>query len=89
MRLASANAVAAASLIALVGVALLFAAFFKWVARPAFVVITLVIGLSWSLGFTALTIGHQNIFTIIFIIRVASYDTLVRKIKEELAHASS
>jgi uncharacterized protein len=55
-----------ASLIALVGVALLFAAFFKGVARPAFVVITLVIGLSWTLGFTTLTIGHLNIFTIIF-----------------------
>jgi uncharacterized protein len=55
-----------ASLIALVGVALLFAAFFKGVARPAFVVITLVIGLSWSLGFTILSIGHLNIFTIIF-----------------------
>src|SRR5918996_1415754 len=55
-----------ASLIALVGVALLFAAFFKGVVRPAFVVITLVIGLSWSLGVTTLAIGHLNIFTIIF-----------------------
>jgi uncharacterized protein len=55
-----------ASLIALVGVALLFAAFFKGVARPAFVVLTLVIGLIWSLGVTTLTIGHLNIFTIFF-----------------------
>jgi hypothetical protein len=55
-----------ATLIALVGVALLFAVFFKGIAKSAFIIITLTSGFSWSLGFTTLTIGHLNIFTIIF-----------------------
>jgi hypothetical protein len=45
---------------------LLFVGFFKGVVRPALVIIPLIAGLCWSLGFTTLTIGHLNIFTIIF-----------------------
>lgn len=57
---------AIATLLALLGVAFLFAVFFKGVLRPALVVITLLIGVGWALGFTTLTVGHLNIFTIVF-----------------------
>jgi len=55
-----------ATLIALLGVAFLFVVFFKGVAKPALVVIMLIIGFAWSLGVTTLTVGHVNIFTIVF-----------------------
>jgi hopanoid biosynthesis associated RND transporter like protein HpnN len=55
-----------ATVISLIGVAVLFIAFFRGVVRPALSIITLIIGLGWSLGFTTLTIGHLNIFTIVF-----------------------
>lgn len=58
--------IAIATVVALLGVAFLFVVFFKGVVRPALVVITLLIGLGWSLGFTTLTVGHVNIFTIVF-----------------------
>lgn len=55
-----------ATLISLLGVAFLFVVFFRGVVRPALAVTTLIIGLSWSLGFLTLTIGHLNILTIVF-----------------------
>jgi uncharacterized protein len=55
-----------ATVISLVGVAILFVCFFRGVVRPTLSIITLMIGVSWSLGFTTLTIGHLNIFTIVF-----------------------
>jgi hopanoid biosynthesis associated RND transporter like protein HpnN len=55
-----------ATVISLVGVAILFGAFFRGVVRPVLTVVTLMIGVSWSLGLTTLTIGHLNIFTIVF-----------------------
>ena len=56
-----------ASLLALVGVSLLFLLVFRGVVRPAFAALTLAIGLCWSLGFATLTIGHLNILTIVFL----------------------
>jgi len=56
-----------ATVISLAGVALLFVAFFRGVVRPGLVVLTLMLGVAWSLGFTTLTIGHLNIFTIVFV----------------------
>jgi uncharacterized protein len=55
-----------ATVISLVGVGILFVAFFRGVVRPGLTVFTLMIGVVWSLGFTTLTIGHLNIFTIVF-----------------------
>jgi hopanoid biosynthesis associated RND transporter like protein HpnN len=55
-----------ATLLSLAGVVLLFVIFFRGVVRPALTVITLLIGLAWSLGLTTLAIGHLNIFTIVF-----------------------
>lgn len=55
-----------ATLISLAGVATLFVLFFRGLVHPALAVMTLLIGISWSLGLTTLAIGHLNIFTIIF-----------------------
>jgi uncharacterized protein len=55
-----------ATAISLVGVAILFGAFFRSMIRPGLTVLTLMLGVGWTLGFTTLTIGHLNIFTIVF-----------------------
>ncbi|HXH11703.1 MAG TPA: MMPL family transporter [Alphaproteobacteria bacterium] len=55
-----------ATLLSLAGVACLFVVFFKGVMRPTLAVITLLIGIVWSLGLTTLAVGHLNIFTIVF-----------------------
>jgi uncharacterized protein len=55
-----------ATAISLVGVAILFGVFFRSLIRPGLTVLTLMLGVGWTLGFTTLTIGHLNIFTIVF-----------------------
>jgi hypothetical protein len=55
-----------ASVIALVGVAMLFIAGFREVRSPLLVVATLTVALCWTLGFTTLTVGHLNILSITF-----------------------
>jgi uncharacterized protein len=55
-----------ATVVSLVGVAVLFVAFFRGVVRPILTIITLMIGVGWSLGLTTLTLGHLNIFTVVF-----------------------
>jgi uncharacterized protein len=55
-----------ATVISLVGVAVLFVGFFRGVVRPTLTIITLMIGVGWSLGLTTLTLGHLNIFTVVF-----------------------
>ena len=55
-----------ATAISLAGVAVLFGAFFRSMVRPGLTVLTLMLGVGWTLGFTTLTIGHLNIFTIVF-----------------------
>jgi hopanoid biosynthesis associated RND transporter like protein HpnN len=56
-----------ATVLSLVGVAIFFIAFFRGVVRPSLVVCTLMLAVGWSLGLTTLTIGHLNIFTIVFV----------------------
>src|SRR5262245_51994166 len=53
-----------ASAIAVVGVTLLYFGMFKGVTRPLLALGTLLIAACWSLGFTTLTVGHLNIFSI-------------------------
>jgi predicted RND superfamily exporter protein len=55
-----------ASLIAVVGVTLLYFGLFKGVVRPLLALGTLLIAVCWSLGLTTLTVGHLNIFSIAF-----------------------
>lgn len=64
--LASQRDNALASVISLTGVALLFIVGFREVWSPLIVVITLTIGLCWTLGFATLTIGHFNILSVTF-----------------------
>ena len=55
-----------ASQIALAGVALLFIIAYQGVVKPLLAVFCLLLGLSWTMGFTTLTIGHLNILSIVF-----------------------
>ena len=55
-----------ASKIALAGVALLFIIAYQGVIKPLLAVFCLLLGLSWTMGFTALTIGHLNILSVVF-----------------------
>jgi uncharacterized protein len=55
-----------ATMLSAVGVTLLYVAVFREVVRPLLALATLVIGACWALGWTTLTIGHLNIFSIVF-----------------------
>ena len=55
-----------ASQIALAGVALLFIIAYQGVVKPLLAVFCLLLGLSWTMGFTTLTIGHLNILSVVF-----------------------
>ncbi len=55
-----------ASKIALTGVVLLFIIAYRGVVKPLLAVFCLLLGLSWTIGFTALTIGHLNILSVVF-----------------------
>jgi hypothetical protein len=56
-----------ATVIALIGVAVLFIIAFRQVWRPLLVVAALIIAVCWTLGFTALTVGHLNILSVAFV----------------------
>lgn len=56
-----------ATVIAIVGVAVLFIVTFRQLLQPLLVVATLLIALCWTLGFTTLTIGHLNILSVSFL----------------------
>lgn len=55
-----------ATMLSAVGVTLLYVAMFREVVRPLLALATLLIGACWALGWTTLTIGHLNIFSIVF-----------------------
>jgi hopanoid biosynthesis associated RND transporter like protein HpnN len=55
-----------ATVIALVGVAVLFIVAFRQVWRPLLVVAMLIMAVCWALGFTTLTVGHLNILSVAF-----------------------
>ena len=55
-----------ASMIAFVGVALLFIIAFQGVIKPLLALFCLLLGLSWTMGFTTLTVGHLNILSVVF-----------------------
>ena len=56
-----------ATIIALIGVAVLFIVAFRQVARPLLAVAMLMIAMGWSLGWATLTVGHLNIFSVSFL----------------------
>ncbi|MEC7786247.1 MAG: MMPL family transporter [Nitrospinota bacterium] len=55
-----------ASKIALSGVSLLFIVAFRGIVKPLLAVLSLLVALAWSLGFTSLTVGHLNILSVVF-----------------------
>lgn len=55
---------AVATLVSLTGIALLYVLFFRRVRHPICIVTALLVGLSWTLGFVALTVGHLTIITV-------------------------
>lgn len=55
---------AVATLVSLTGIGLLYLLFFRRVRHPLCIVTALLIGLSWTLGFVALTVGHLTIITV-------------------------
>ncbi len=55
-----------ASKIALAGVALLFIIAYRGIVKPLMAVFCLLLALSWTMGFTTLTIGHLNILSVVF-----------------------
>ena len=55
-----------ASKIALAGVTLLFIIAYQGVIKPLLALFCLLLGLSWTMGFTTLTIGHLNILSVVF-----------------------
>ena len=55
-----------ASIIALVGVALLFILAYQGVVKPLLAIFCLVVALCWSMGYTTLVVGHLNILSVVF-----------------------
>src|SRR5215510_2170001 len=58
---------AIATVISVLGVALLYVGMFRGWVRPLLALTTLLIALCWTLGFTTLTVGHLNILSIVFL----------------------
>ncbi len=55
---------AVATVVSLSGIALLYLVFFRRIRHPLFIVSSLMIGLSWTLGFVTLSVGHLTIITV-------------------------
>lgn len=55
-----------ATLLSLVGVAVLFIAGFGSLRHPMLAVIALLVGIAWSVGFLTLAVGHLNILSVAF-----------------------
>lgn len=63
---ASMNDMKVAGVLALTGVTLLFLIAFREIRRPLLVIVSLLVGISWALGFLTLTVGHLSILTVAF-----------------------
>jgi hopanoid biosynthesis associated RND transporter like protein HpnN len=57
-----------ASWLAIVGAVLLFFVVYRGIAYPLLTIATLLIGTSWAMGWTTLTVGHLNILSATFAI---------------------
>ncbi|MBI2345566.1 MAG: MMPL family transporter, partial [Deltaproteobacteria bacterium] len=78
------------TLLALAAVALLFIGYFRRPTRPVLAVVALVMGMSWTYGFAALSIGYLNILSIVFAVILVGAGIeyglqLVARYREELA----
>ncbi len=55
-----------ATVVALIGIALLFIAVFRQVYNPLLVMVTLIISIGWTFGWLTLTVGSLNILSVTF-----------------------
>ena len=55
---------AVATVVSLSGIALLYLLFFRRIRHPFCIISALMIGLSWTLGFVTLSVGHLTIITV-------------------------
>lgn len=55
-----------ASRYALTGVALLFILFYRRITEPLLAMFTLIVSISWAMGYTTLAVGHLNILSVVF-----------------------
>jgi hopanoid biosynthesis associated RND transporter like protein HpnN len=83
-----------ASVISLVATALIFIYGYRETGRPIKAVITLLVGLGYTMGYTTLVVGHLNILTITFfpILIGLAIDFgvhLITRYEEELRHGQS
>lgn len=62
----TAHDIALASVIAVVTNVLLLVIPFRALVGPAFAIVALLIGVSWSFGFTTLAVGHLNLLSAVF-----------------------
>ena len=62
--LSAQNDTVVATVVSLAGIALLYVLFFRRVRHPLFIISALMIGLSWTMGFVALSVGHLTIITV-------------------------
>ena len=62
--LSAQNDTAVATVVSLAGIALLYILFFRRIRHPLFIISSLMIGLSWTMGFVALSVGHLTIITV-------------------------
>lgn len=53
-----------ATVVSFVGITLLYLLFFRKLRHPLLIVTTLAVGLSWTMGFVTLTVGHLTIITV-------------------------
>jgi len=53
-----------ATIVSLTGVTLLYLFFFRKIRHPLLIITTLTVGLAWTMGFVALTVGHLTIITV-------------------------
>ena len=53
-----------ATFLSLIGVTLLYMLFFHSVRRPLLIALSVMIGLSWTVGFLTLTVGHVSVLSI-------------------------
>jgi len=53
-----------ATVVSFIGVTLLYVVFFQKLRHPLLIVSALMIGLSWTMGFVTLTVGHLTVLTV-------------------------
>jgi hopanoid biosynthesis associated RND transporter like protein HpnN len=83
-----------ASVISLLGSALIFIYGYRQTGRPIKAVLSLIVGLGYTMGYTTLAVGHLNILTITFLPMLIGLAIdfgvhLITRYEEELRHGKS